>query len=63
MIVDLYMADLTEPTDLLMDVKPGLHMLDNTEIGKLTKEKKHIEIRREFINHHIGKTVYLVYVM
>ena len=63
MILELGMAALNEPTDLLIDNKAAIHMLDNAEEGKLTKGKKHIEIRRKFINQHVGKTVHLGYIL
>ena len=62
MILELGMAALNEPTDLLIDNKAAIHILDNAEEGRLTKGKKHIEIRRKFINQHVSKTVHLVYV-
>ena len=62
MILELGMTDLTKPTDLFVDNKPTIHMLENAEEGKLTKGKKHIEIRRKFNNQHVGKTVHIVYI-
>ena len=61
MILELGMGTLNEPTDLLIDNKAAIHMLDNAEEGKLTKGKKHIEILRKYINQHVGKTVHLIY--
>lgn len=32
-------------------------MLENADEGKITKGKKHIEIKRKFIQGHVGKTI------
>ena len=61
MITELGMQQMTKPTDLFVDNKAAIHMMENAEEGKVTRGKKHIEIRRKFINHHVGKTVRLVY--
>lgn len=37
-------------------------MLQNTQEGKITKGKKHVEISRRFIQQHIGSTVSLQHV-
>jgi hypothetical protein len=34
-------------------------MLKGSKEGKISKGKKHIEISKKFIQHHIGKTVKL----
>ncbi|CAG9765334.1 unnamed protein product [Ceutorhynchus assimilis] len=60
-ITELGMQEITELTDLLVDNEAAIHMMDNAEERKVTKGKKHIEIRRKFINQHFGKTVCLVY--
>lgn len=54
--------DLTKPTDLFIDNKASIHMLENVEEGKITKGKKHIEIKKKLINQHIGKTVNPIYI-
>ena len=61
-INELKMEHLIKPTDLFIDNKASIHMLENVEEGKITKSKKHIEIKRKFINQHIGKTVNPVYI-
>lgn len=61
-MAELGMQNMIEPTDLFVDNKAAIHMMENAEEGKITKGKKHIEIRRKFINQHINKTVRLVYI-
>lgn len=48
---------MSKPSDLIIDNKAAINMLENVEEGK-----KHIEIKKKFINEHVGKTVSPVYV-
>lgn len=61
-IEELNLQDVSEPSKLIIDNKASIHMLENVEEGKITKGKKHIEIKRKFINQHVGKTVNPIYV-
>lgn len=61
-IGELKLQDVSSPTDLLIDNQAALHMLENADEGKITKGKKHIEIKRKFISQHIGVTVNPVYI-
>ena len=61
-IKELKMQDLSNPTDLFIDNKASINMFENVNEGKITKGKKHIEIKRKFINQHVGKTVNPIYV-
>ena len=61
-IKELKLQDLSNPTDLFIDNKALINMLENVNEGKITKGKKHIEIKRKFINQHVGKTVNPIYV-
>lgn len=56
-IKELKLQDLTEPCNLIMGNQASIRMLENVEEGKITKSKKHVEIKRKFINQHVGKTV------
>lgn len=62
MIKELKLQDLLEQSKLIIDNKAAINMLKNVEKGKITKDKKHVEIRRKFMKHHIGKTVSPIYV-
>ena len=42
---ELKMKELSLPSDLLMDNQAAIHMLQNAEEGKVTRGKKHIELR------------------
>ncbi|XP_050528036.1 uncharacterized protein LOC126898131 [Daktulosphaira vitifoliae] len=46
-----------ESTTLFVDNKSLIHMLQNVHEGKSIKGKKHIEIKRKFIQQHIGQTI------
>lgn len=59
---ELKFLNSNTPTDLYVDNKSAIHMLQNTYEGKITKGKKHIEIQRKFIQEHIGKTVNLKHI-
>ncbi|KAG5868348.1 hypothetical protein JTB14_036264 [Gonioctena quinquepunctata] len=53
---ELEFLDDTKPTMICIDNRSAICMLNNHE-GKINKGKKHIEIPRKFIQHHIGNTV------
>lgn len=59
---ELGISDYNKPTILCVDNQSAIHMLKNTNEGKITKGKKHIDIPRKFIQEHIGKTVELKHV-
>lgn len=61
-IKELKLQDLSEPSELIIDNKAAISMLENVEEGKITKSKKHVEIRRKFVKYHVGKTVSPIYV-
>ena len=61
-IKELKLQNVSKPTNIFIDNKASIHMLDNTEEGKVTKGKKHIEIKRKFINEHVNNTVSPVYI-
>ena len=62
-IKELKMQDLSNPTDLFIDNKTPINMLESVHEGKINKGKKHIEIKRKFINQNVGKTVNPIYVI
>lgn len=59
---ELGILDISKPTDLCVDNMSAIHMLQNACDGKITKDKKHIEIPRRFIQDHIGRTIKLQHV-
>lgn len=59
---ELKVKDAMEPSDFLIDNQTCINMLENTDEGKVTRGKKHIEIKRKFIHSHVGKTIVPKYV-
>lgn len=59
---ELKQLDLNKPTVHYIDNQSAIHMLNNTNEGKITKGKKHINISRKFIQQHIGTTIQPVHV-
>lgn len=59
LISELGFLDQNVPTTLLVDNQFAILILKNDTKGKTKKEKKHIEIPRKFIQHHMGFTVEL----
>lgn len=60
--MELGILKKNDPTKLFVDNQSAIHMLRNVYEGKITKEKKHIEIPRKFIQQHIGTTVELQHI-
>jgi len=54
---ELKIQAVNKPSKLFIDNKASMKMLENVDEGKITKGKKHIEIKRQFIQDHVGRTV------
>lgn len=59
---ELGFVNLNEPTTLCVDNRSAIYMLQNTEKGKITKGKKHIDIPRKFIQEHLGTIIKLKHI-
>lgn len=59
---ELGVMDKNDLSEINIDNKACINMLENADEGKITKGKKHIEIKRKFIQSHIGKTIVPKYV-
>lgn len=61
--LELRILESEEPTTLYIDNQSAIHMLKGSKEGKISKGKKHIEISKKFIQHHIDKTVNLSHII
>ena len=61
-MLELQISDVNKPSNMFIDNQAAINMLNNTSEGKVTKGKKHIEIKRKMIKSHINKTVIPIYI-
>ena len=58
----MFSEDIRKPTRFLIDNQAAINMLQRVEDGNITKSKKHIEIKRNFLNRHVGITIDPTYI-